>query len=213
MNVTCLAPVALSAALLVPQLALAQDEPPAAVPTHTTTEPEASAQVSTTTSTSTATASNNAEGDAKADPGPHAGYKGFSFGFPTGGGPTVGGSYFLSDRMAVKLDLGLDLGKQAPSDDFLYGFSVEGGLRVYVHKAGRLSPFVQPGVFLAKAARDGDFGQLMALQVNAGVGAEYFFTDHLTAAALTGVGLRFADEFDTIKFTTGTSGIYVNLYW
>lgn len=204
MKLICFAPATLGVALLVPQLAMAQDPPPAAVPTRTTEPATATAPHATKEST---------ESGEKPDPGPHAGYKGFSFGFPAGGGPTLGGNYFLSDRMAVKLDLGLDLGKQAGNNDFLYGFSVEGGLRVYVYKAGHLHPFVQPGVFLAKAARSGDFGDLLAIQANAGIGAEYFFTDHLTAAALTGVGLRFADNFDTIKFTTGTSGIYVNLYW
>lgn len=144
---------AVAAACLLPHLAHAEERPPAALPTHTTDPspaPSATPRARDTTN-------DNAD---KSDPGPHAGYKGFSFGFPAGGGPTLGGNYFLSDRMAVKLDLGIDLGKETGNDDFLYGFSVEGGLRVYVAKAGHLHPFVQPGLFWRKrraAATSGIF--------------------------------------------------------
>jgi hypothetical protein len=160
---------------------------------------------------------------AAAEPGPHEGWMGINVGvFPSGGLPTIGGAYFLDDMSALRLDLGLDFHKQPggvdplgqPTDgDFNWGFSIEAGYRKYLLKAGRLYPFVQPGLFLAKAAQPGDFGQAFALQVNGGIGGEFFITDNFSASALTGVGLRFANEFKEIQFATGTTGIYVNFYW
>ncbi len=145
--------------------------------------------------------------------GPHQGWLGISLGFPAGGAPTAGFSYFLSDTGALKLDFGLDIGKKASTGKFVGGFSVEAAYRLYVAKAGNLSPFVQPGVFFSKAASDASFGDTLSIAANFGVGAEYFFSDHLSFSGQVGLGLQFRDKFETIGVTTGTSGIFGNLYW
>jgi hypothetical protein len=146
--------------------------------------------------------------------GPHQGWLGISLGLPAGGAPTAGLSYFLSDTGALKLDFGLDFGTKGGT--FLPGFSAELGYRMYIAKAGNLSPFVQPGAFVGRAAGGGDFLPNFTMQFNVGLGAEYFFSDHLSVSGQTGLGVSFrttANTFDTINFATGTSGIYGNLYW
>ncbi|HRG95828.1 MAG TPA: hypothetical protein PLR99_06260 [Polyangiaceae bacterium] len=149
-----------------------------------------------------------------ADPGtygPHGGWFGISLGLPAGGAPTAGITYFLSDTSALKLDLGLDVGTK--KETFIPGFSVEVGYRAYIAKAGNLSPFLQPGVFVAKPADGKDFADTFTLQLNVGLGAEYFFSDHLSVSGQTGLGVGFRDKFKTVGVTTGTSGIYGNFYW
>jgi hypothetical protein len=148
------------------------------------------------------------------EPGPHAGYKGINVGlFPSGGLPTLGGAYFLDDKTSLRLDLGLDVNKPGKGQDLLWGFSVEGGYRMYIDKFGRFSPFLQPGLFFSKAAAAGSFGKNMAIQANFGIGGEFFITNNFSASAQTGVGLRLANEFNEIRFATGTTGIFVNWYW
>lgn len=148
------------------------------------------------------------------DPGPHQGYKGINVGiFPSGGLPTLGGAYFLKDNASIRLDFGLDINKPGSGQDVLWGFSVEAGYRMYLDKFGRFSPFIQPGLFFSKAAQNADFGRLMAIQANFGVGGEFFITNNFSASAQTGVGLRLANEFNEIRFATGTTGLFVNWYW
>lgn len=143
--------------------------------------------------------------------GPRGGSLGISLGLPAGGAPTAGMSYFLSDTAALKLDLGLDIGTK--NKTFIPGFSVEVGYRAYIAKAGNLSPFLQPGVFFAKPADGKAFDETMVIQLNVGIGAEYFFSDHLSVSGQTGLGVGFRDAFKTVGVTTGTSGIYGNFYW
>ncbi len=143
--------------------------------------------------------------------GPHQGWLGISLGLPAGGAPTAGISYFLSDQGALKLDFGMDFGTK--NSTFLPGFSVEVGYRAYIAKAGNLSPFVQPSAFFGRPSGGGDFLPTFSMAFNVGLGAEYFFSDHLSVSGQTGVGVSFRDEFKSINFTTGTSGIYGNLYW
>lgn len=152
-------------------------------------------------------------GDGGGNYGPHARWMGISVGFPTGGAPTAGLTYFFSDTFATKFDVGLDIGKSASDAKAVGGFSLEAGFKIYFAKFGNLSPFAQPGVFLARRALPGDFFPAFVFQANGGLGAEYFFNDHLAFSAVTGLGIRIADDFETIKLTTGTSAIFASLYW
>lgn len=202
--------VAVAAVLAFPASALAQPAlpPPPPPPVAPTAAPPPPA----TTTPPAAAASASADGSY----GPHQGWLGISLGLPAGGAPTAGISYFLSDTGALKLDFGLDFGTKGA--EFRPGFSVESGYRAYIAKAGNLSPFIQPGAFFGRPAGSGDFLATATIQVNIGLGAEYFFSDHLSVSGQTGVGLSFrssrpGNTFDTINFTTGTSGIYGNLYW
>jgi hypothetical protein len=191
--------LALAAVLAWPLAAQAQ-EAPAPLPAPAPAAAPAAAPVATTST--------------DAEPGPHKGYKGINVGiFPSGGLPTVGGAYFLKDDAALRLDLGFDLNKPGPGQNVLVGFSVEGGYRLYLGKYGRFSPFVQPGLFFAKAAERGNFGRLMVIQANVGLGGEFFVTNNFSASAQAGLGVRFAREFDEIRVATGTTGIFVNWYW
>ncbi|HVH43967.1 MAG TPA: hypothetical protein VM925_16560 [Labilithrix sp.] len=192
---------ALVAVLAWPLAAHAQEAPaPAPAPAVAAPAPAPAAPVATTTTDS--------------DPGPHKGYKGINVGlFPSGGLPTVGGAYFLKDDASLRLDLGLDINKPGSGRDVLWGFSVEGGYRMYLDKFGRFSPFIQPGLFFSKAAANGNFGRLMAIQANFGVGGEFFITNNFSVSAQTGLGLRLANELKEIRLATGTTGIFVNWYW
>lgn len=180
------------------------------------TAPSSSTAATATTTTTTAppAAPKESAASSSEDPGPHMGNKGINVGiFPSGGLPTLGGSYGLKDNASLRLDFGLDINKPGQGQDVLWGFSIEAGYRLYLDKFGRFSPFVQPGIFFAKAAQNGDFGKLMAIQVNGGVGGEFFITNNFSASAQTGVGLRLANEFKEIRFSTGTTGLFVNWYW
>ena len=196
---------ALAALTLVPASALAQPTLPPPSPPATPTPPSSSGGGSGGGSGSAATEHGSY--------GPHQGWVGISLGFPAGGAPTAGFSYFLSDTGALKLDFGLDIGKKAATGKFVGGFSIEAAYRLYIAKAGNLSPFVQPGFFFSKAASDAAFGDTLAIAANFGVGAEYFFSDHLSFSGQVGLGVQFRDKFETIGVTTGTSGIFGNLYW
>lgn len=186
------------------QPALPPPPPPPAAPAPAVT---ASASVSTAPATPSSSDSGSY--------GPHQGWIGISLGLPAGGAPTAGITYFVSDTGALKLDLGIDFGTKVVggTSEFQPGFSAEIGYRAYIAKAGNLSPFVQPGAFFAKAADGTNFGSSFNMAFNVGLGAEYFFSDHLSVSGQTGVGVSFRNEFKAINFTTGTSGIYGNLYW
>ncbi len=185
------------------QPALPPPPPPPAAPAPVT----ASASVSTAPATPSSSDSGSY--------GPHQGWLGISLGLPAGGAPTAGITYFVSDTGALKLDVGIDFGTKVTGgqSEFLPGFSAEVGYRAYIAKAGNLSPFVQPGAFFGRPAGGGDFASTFTMQFNVGLGAEYFFSDHLSVSGQTGVGVSFRNEFKAINLTTGTSGIYGNLYW
>lgn len=173
--------------------------------------PPAAAPAPAAPAPATAAAPAPAAASADGTYGPHQGWLGISLGLPAGGAPTAGISYFLSDSGALKLDVGIDFGTK--SSVFRPGFSLEVGYRAYIAKAGNLSPFVQPSAFFARPGTGGDFLPQFSMAFNVGLGAEYFFSDHLSVSGQTGVGVSFRDEFKTINFTTGTSGIFGNLYW
>ena len=137
--------------------------------------------------------------------------KGLSFGLPAGGGPTAGLTYFLDSKSAIRADVGLNIPVQP---DFGFNLSVEGGYRMYMPNAGRLYPFLQPGAFIRSDAGK-DFFDTAALTIalTGGIGAEYFFTERFSVSGQTGLALAFANEFDDIALTTGTSALFANFYW
>ena len=72
------------------------------------------------------------------------GTAGVSFLLPSGGDPRIGGTYFLFNDLAVRIDVGL----VAPITPGGAGqntlFSVGGGLRYYPLKRNRVGVFLQP---------------------------------------------------------------------
>lgn len=159
-----------------------------------------------TSATATSTA---ASASAAGEPGPQAGRMGITLGVPSGGGATVGGAYMVSDTGSVRLDVGLDIPLNPQAR---FGMSLEGGYRLYITKVAKLSPFVQPGLFVAKPAADTGFDHLQ-LAGTVGIGAEYFFANEFSIAGATGLAVITNDNFDQIRIATGTTGVYANFYW
>lgn len=167
--------------------------------------------------------SSSSHASASNDHGPREGSRGLSLGLPSGGGPTVGVSYGLTDRSSLRLDLGLDINSVTPqggpvgpaSTDkpLLLGFSVEAGYRMYLWQAGSLHAFAQPSLFLAKRAQRGDLDDLMTIAAQGSIGAEYFFADAFSVSGATGVALSLSNAFKDVRFNTGTTALYANFYW
>jgi hypothetical protein len=67
-----------------------------------------------------------------------SGQKGLNFGIPSGGSPTIGFSYLLTNRSALELNLGLGATFAGNTD---FAFSIEIGYRAYLSRFGdRLYP-------------------------------------------------------------------------
>ncbi len=198
-----IAPVAALISTLVPMTAFAQDQ--------ATTTPAAAGGATVNASVTTAhvapqvAAASNTPGSY----GPEAGRKGIAFGVPSGGGPTIGFAYNLSDQASIRLDLGLDI-QFAPKAQF--GLSVEAGYRMYLPRIGNLSPFLQPGVFIAKPAADTTF-KAISFALSGGVGAEYFFAQQFSISGITGLSLLTTGSFTAVRIATGTTAVFANFYF
>jgi len=136
---------------------------------------------------------------------------GLAFAFPAGGGPTAGATYFLDKDHAVRADVGLNF---ALAPDVGVDLSVEAGYRMYQANVGKAHMYLQPGAFLkSTAGKDFFDSKKLELALTGAVGAEYFFLDRFSGTAQTGLALRFANEFDDIALTTGTSALFANFYF
>ncbi|MFO0674894.1 MAG: hypothetical protein U0169_00020 [Polyangiaceae bacterium] len=188
---------------LVPASAFAQDQ--------ATTTPAAAAGGATVNASATTHVAPQvtAAASTPGSYGPEAGRKGISFGVPSGGGPTIGASYNLSDTASIRLDFGLDV-QFAPAARF--GMSVEAGYRMYIAKLGNLSPFIQPGVFLAKPAADTNFKNV-SFALSGGVGAEYYFAQQFSISGITGLSLLTTASFNSVRIATGTTAVFANFYF
>jgi len=143
---------------------------------------------------------------------------GLSFALPAGGAPTVGAAYFLDANRALRAELGFAVSSSQPDVAMaerttVAGFSVEVGYRMYRDWVGGLRPFLQPGVFLSKAAQEGDAGDLIAVALTGSVGIEYLFTDRFSLGGATGLSLLATHGFDDISLTTATSALFASFYW
>ncbi len=143
---------------------------------------------------------------------------GLSFALPAGGAPTVGAAYFLDANRAVRAELGFAVSSSQPDVPMaerttVTGFSVEVGYRMYRDWVGGLRPFLQPGVFLSKAAQEGDTGDLIAVALTGSLGIEYLFTDRFSLGGATGLSLLASHGFDDISLTTATSALFASFYW
>lgn len=149
--------------------------------------------------------------DAPGKPVKAPGTIGLSFAFPAGGGPTAGGTYFLDKDNAVRADVGLNF---ALAPDVGVDLSVEVGYRMYKMNTGKAHMYLQPGLFLkSTAGKDFFDAKLFEFAFTGSVGAEYFFLERFSGSAQTGLALRFANEFDDIALTTGTSALFANFYF
>lgn len=144
------------------------------------------------------------------------GTKGLFFAVPSGGGPTFGAGYFLSADAQLRFEFGLSLSTRedpATGDRANQGgFSLEALYRMYKPVVGKLTWFIQPGLFVSKTPGI-DFGDALNLALTGALGVEYWFGNQWSLSGSTGVALQFQNKFKDVIFTTGTSALQINFYW
>lgn len=150
---------------------------------------------------------------------PDAGAKGLTFSVPSGGGPTFGVAYFMSDSASLRVDVGLALQSQPQMTGDRTntgGFSIETGYRMYRPMVGKMSVFLQPSVYLAKTPGV-DFGDALSAAFTASFGVEYWLSPQWSLSGSTGLALQakadMTGSFGTISLTTGTSALSASFYW
>jgi hypothetical protein len=187
--------------------------------------------------TATATVAQAQETDMSAPPpaaagGPdeafHKGTMGFAFPFTlisnVGGSvggliervPTVDLVYFLSDKAAVDVIVGLNFHRKQALDAMgngldtnLFGFAIGAGYRMYSSK-NNLRSFIEPQLVLNWA----DTSSNDALGINAGaaLGLERNLTPWFSISGAVGGALNFANSFKEIQLAT-SANLAANLYW
>jgi len=138
-----------------------------------------------------------------------SGQKGLNFGLPSGGGPTIGFSYLLTNRSALELNLGLNA---VFAGNTGFEFSLEIGYRAYLARFGdRLYPFIQPAFFFGRA------GGAESLAIEALFGVEYFLLEHFSISGATGVALAIGNigggGSASGRLATGTTALFANFYF
>lgn len=148
------------------------------------------------------------------------GTAGVAFLLPGGGDPRIGGTYFLSDDLAARVDFGLlaPLSPTGAGQNIL--FNVSGGLRLYQFKRNRVALFLQPGIALGRENSPAVGAEAaFFFRLGGAVGVEYFFTNHFSAGATLELALKLANlggPAGTPVYTTlstGTSGLAANIYF
>jgi hypothetical protein len=151
------------------------------------------------------------------------GTMGLAFALPSGGftpAGTINLTYFANDKTAYDLILGLHFahtpdqaGPPPVAGGDILGFTVGFGYRMYKHHSAKIHTFLEPQVLIADADMTNAFADSLSISVGAGLGAECMFTDWFSVSGQVGAGLAFSQKFKSIDFSTGTSGLYANLYW
>lgn len=148
------------------------------------------------------------------------GTAGVSFLLPGGGDPRIGGTYFLFNDVAARVDVGLlaPLTPGGAGQNTL--FSLGAGLRFYPFKRNHVGVFLQPSGVLGRENSPAVAAEAaFFLRLGAGIGVEYFFTSHFSAGAVLELSLKFANlggPGGTPVYTTlstATSGLSANIYF
>lgn len=153
------------------------------------------------------------------------GTKGISFGLPSGGfapAGTVNLTYFASDKIAYDLIVGLGFSHSeevtlpgpppVTTGGDVVSLTVGFGYRMYKNHSAKIHTYLEPAVLIS----EGDFSEFadqLDISVGAGLGVECMFTDWFSVRGQIGAGLSFTDKFKSIALSTGTSGLYANMYW
>jgi hypothetical protein len=184
--------------------------------------------------TATATAAHAQETDMSTPPpgGPdeafHKGTLGFAFPFTlinniagSVGGlvervPTVDIVYFLSDKAAVDVIVGLNFHRKQALDAMgngvdtnLLGFAIGAGYRMYSSK-NNLRSFIEPQLVLSWA--DTSASATFGINAGAAFGLERNLTPWLSISGAVGGSLNFANSFKDIQLAT-SANLAANLYW
>ena len=148
------------------------------------------------------------------------GTAGVSFLLPGGGEPRVGGTYFIFDNVAARIDVGFNAPLTPGGAGQNTLFSVSGGLRFYPYRRNRVGVFLQPSGSLGRENSPAVAAEAaFFFRVGAGLGVEYFFTSHFSAGAVLEVSLKFANldgPASTPVYTTlsaATSALSANIYF
>lgn len=148
------------------------------------------------------------------------GTAGVSFLLPGGGEPRIGGTYFVFNDVAARVDVGLiaPLTPGGAGQNTL--FSVSAGLRFYPFKRNHVGLFLQPSGSLGRENSPAVAAEAaFFLRLGAGVGVEYFFTSHFSVGAVLELSLKFANlggPASTPVYTTlstATSSLSANIYF
>jgi len=132
----------------------------------------------------------------------------------------VGGTYFFANDLAARFDLGLNapISPGGAGQNTLFSLGV--GLRFYRLKHSRVAVFLQPGIAFGREISPAVLAEAAVfVRLGAGVGVEYFFTNHFSAGAMLELTLKFANlggPANTPVYTslsTGTSWLSANLYF
>jgi hypothetical protein len=152
-----------------------------------------------------------------------------SFVLPGDVGQTaVGVTYLMADNFAARIDFGLNA-VLSPSGQPAT-FSIDFAMRWYNWKRGPVALFLSPsfgfgrsllntitvlgGTNVVTATSAGEF-----ISFGGAVGAEYFFTEHLSAGGQLGLSLQLsniggdANSSIITTLSTATSGLFANFYF
>ncbi len=130
--------------------------------------------------------------------------------------PTVDLVYFLSDKAAVDVVVGLNFHREQVVDAMgngvdtnLFGFALGAGYRMYSSK-NNLRSFIEPQVVLnwADTSNSATFG----IDLGAALGLERNLTPWFSISGAVGGALNFANSFKDIQLAT-SANLAANLYW
>jgi hypothetical protein len=130
--------------------------------------------------------------------------------------PTVDLVYFLSDKAAVDVVVGLNFHRKQALDAMgggvdtnQFGFAIGAGYRMYRSK-NNLRSFIEPQLVLnwADTADSATFG----LNAGAALGLERNLTPWFSISGAVGGALNFANSFKDIQLAT-SANLAANLYW
>jgi hypothetical protein len=148
------------------------------------------------------------------------GTAGVSFFVPGTGDPRIGGTYFLFNDLAARVDVGLvaPVTPGGPGQNMLFNAST--GMRFYALKRNHAAVFLQPSGALGRENSPAVAAEAaFFFRLGAGIGVEYFFTSNFSAGAVLEATLKFANlngPASTPIYTTlstGTSGLSANIYF
>jgi hypothetical protein len=148
------------------------------------------------------------------------GTAGVSFFIPGTGEPRVGGTYFLYNDLAARLDVGVvaPVTPGGPGQNLLFNATL--GLRFYALKRNHAAVFLQPSGGLGRENSPAVSAEAaFFFRLGAGIGVEYFFTETFAAGAVLEATLKFANlngPAGTPIYTTlstNTSGLSANIYF
>lgn len=148
------------------------------------------------------------------------GTAGVSFFLPGGGDPRIGGTYFLFNDVAARIDIGITAPLTPGGAGQNTLFSLGGGLRFYPFKRNRVGVFLQPSGIIGRENSPAVAAEAaFFLRLGAGIGVEYFFFNNLSAGAVLELSLKLANLSGPAgtpvysTFSTATSGLSANIYF